>query len=1414
MKLNYSYRKFLTLNILLLIILGIIIPSYVSADFEYYYDDGLVIDEFEDDNDIFLDNCSLDNESIILEYEPVKTIYNHKEKPDKIKAWKIEDTLITPGEGDILQLISKFVNPNLIPGYEFETRDYQDINFKNDDRAALTYSVWWRGFNYTSYPMNLFRFTIDENINFIEDFWVDWQSGKYDSTANLEKISMYLWSYGDLLPRWNYIHGINYDIENITYPRGHIAEQVSGNRYISEEGGIDVLIIGTPTNGTGSVHRSKLYSDYIEVKLDITEGYRPDGFVISDPIEPESSKFEGWESVFWSGSNPSSTTNVKIQVLDEDNKVIESLSGNSEGFTTSPIDLSSLSKDFSKIRLKGLLHSENTLFTPRLKSWGVLWRTIDGFFDSFNNSYRIGERLGVDIENGQVKISSYYSEWPLFGKNSRNTRSYIGPDPDGKNNETYWTTDIDEDIGGWFRSPVMYDGKLYIASNDRSISAFNLKSDSALGIQSAIDISLHNYYVESSVAVTEEVVIAATSKLNTKFNKIYGLTTSNLKVVDWEYPDVGDPKTDDTICFSSAPTITNNRVFVTSWSGRFGSTPQVYYMYSRLNTILNGALGLENHLYAIDLTTHKPDWIIDLPAGSLSSPAVDDGKVFVGCENVKGSSLFAYDEGNGELIWNASVGMIGRSSPVVAESENGNIVFVLSREQNILSFTGEDKIYALRAETGEILWNKTIGNESTLLRNTLLKGLDFENLVATSEPASTPAVSGDKVFVMAPNGTLHALNVETGEEKWTFNLKQGIKGLISSYYCSSPAVVGNTLYISSQDGNVYAIRADNGELLFEYDIKFEGIKFPLLLYFYSSPIVTDGVVVVSATELPLGLPNLGHLIALGGYEKNSYGEICSTPIHVQSGKWWDKLNAGKVNTTQDTITFSILDSEGNILKEGLNGSDNDISDSNIFNTGIIQICAELNMKEKTPTLNNWTVSFSPETNEPIFVEETFLPDPGGWINSNKPVCTINAYDNHPGLDVTSAEYRLIYKNDEKSPWYKAECTGVNGTKTNQTVTADVTKIEPEYDIKRIEISIKDLSGNKATYKLNEDFKLDTLTPESFIESTISEQYNEPFRIKANASDPGENQSGVKTISLYYSLEGQENWTQYGLSEPPYEWDYDNDISGLYEVCTIAADRAGNIEEFPDEVEDFFVFDKIQPSEPDLEELYQFAKLPELSIEFRDDYLLKDVEYRLSFRGDWIKINDEDINNNTYLGEWTLKESDWDYMEDDIIYFIYFRITDSVGNQYQTITDNEALAIIKDTIPPGTKVDLDLSDLEGGGWKDTYTITAYIPYDEDIGYVILEYRYSPDDDKWSNWDEYGERLNRSVYEWKFTAEEGSGYYEFRVKVYDYAGNYVVSLKDKVSLTMLQTNQIILIIALFIILIFITRFISSKMSKKKA
>src|SRR4030043_342137 len=101
---------------------------------------------------------------------------------------------------------------------------------------------------------------------------------------------------------------------------------------------------------------------------------------------------------------------------------------------------------------------------------------------------------------------------------------------------------------------------------------------------------------------------------------------------------------------------------------------------------------------------------------------------------------------------------------------------------------------------------------------------------------------------MSLNGTLYALDIDTGEEKWISNEFSGSNGILS-YFSSSPVVVGNYVYVATQQGKVYALdTTKNGEIVFEYSIKYTGIAQDIMIQIYSSPIVIDGLVFMSATE--------------------------------------------------------------------------------------------------------------------------------------------------------------------------------------------------------------------------------------------------------------------------------------------------------------------------------------------------------------------------------------------------------------------------------------------------------------------------------------------------------------------------------------------------------------------------------------
>lgn len=67
---------------------------------------------------------------------------------------------------------------------------------------------------------------------------------------------------------------------------------------------------------------------------------------------------------------------------------------------------------------------------------------------------------------------------------------------------------------------------------------------------------------------------------------------------------------------------------------------------------------------------------------------------------------------------------------------------------------------------------------------------------------STPAVTGETVFIGSADGRLYALDRRSGRERWRFDAATAVNG--------SPAVVDGTVYFTDQGSTLYAVEAASG----------------------------------------------------------------------------------------------------------------------------------------------------------------------------------------------------------------------------------------------------------------------------------------------------------------------------------------------------------------------------------------------------------------------------------------------------------------------------------------------------------------------------------------------------------------------------------------------------------------------------
>ena len=220
------------------------------------------------------------------------------------------------------------------------------------------------------------------------------------------------------------------------------------------------------------------------------------------------------------------------------------------------------------------------------------------------------------------------------------------------------------------------------------------------------------------------------------------------------------------------------------------STSWVQFHYSGKHEGFNP---YENVLSASNVSGIDVVWSFTTGSGVYSSPAVADGVVYVGSQDV---NVYALSAATGAKVWSFATGGPVQSSPAVADG----VVYIGSADGNV---------YALSAATGATVWSFPTGNEVV----------------------SSPAIADRVVYIGSNDNNVYALSAATGAKAWSFPTGGPV--------VSSPAVADGVVYVGSGDGNVYALSADGGAELWSFTT-----GDPVV----SSPAVADGVVYIGSED--------------------------------------------------------------------------------------------------------------------------------------------------------------------------------------------------------------------------------------------------------------------------------------------------------------------------------------------------------------------------------------------------------------------------------------------------------------------------------------------------------------------------------------------------------------------------------------
>jgi eukaryotic-like serine/threonine-protein kinase len=178
------------------------------------------------------------------------------------------------------------------------------------------------------------------------------------------------------------------------------------------------------------------------------------------------------------------------------------------------------------------------------------------------------------------------------------------------------------------------------------------------------------------------------------------------------------------------------------------------------------------------------------PASGWSGTAFHDGVIYVGTGDGR---VVAINATSGDLLWSRTIaveaaGGLGCGPSVVAAAIYTTPVVVDDFVYVGIYTAQGGRMYALGVTDGEVIWEYPRGGG---YMGTIVGG---------------PVISDEALYVSSSDGRVHALTLSTFTSRWESEV-------LADKLWTSPTVVGDTLYVSTFDGHIYSLSADTGERL-------------------------------------------------------------------------------------------------------------------------------------------------------------------------------------------------------------------------------------------------------------------------------------------------------------------------------------------------------------------------------------------------------------------------------------------------------------------------------------------------------------------------------------------------------------------------------------------------------------------------
>ncbi|WP_273745914.1 outer membrane protein assembly factor BamB [Morganella morganii] len=317
----------------------------------------------------------------------------------------------------------------------------------------------------------------------------------------------------------------------------------------------------------------------------------------------------------------------------------------------------------------------------------------------------------------------------------------------------------------------------------------------------------------------------------------------------------------DTIVMSPLPEVTNQFTPETVWDKSVGDGIGKYY--SHLSPAWEGsgiyAADRNGLVKALDADSGVEIWSVNLAekTGFLSAsiPAMLSGGLTVSGEHLyvgtERGTLIALNANDGEIAWTANAGGEVLSRPEVSEglvlvhtgngllqafdTATGEQRWSLNLDTPSLSVRGESapavamgaafvggdngRVSAVMLGQGQLIWQQRISQATGTTEISRLNDVDM-----------TPVVADGRVYAIAYNGNLVAMDMRSGQILWKRDF-----GSVNELVLD-----GESLYVVDQNDNVYGLRAADGVTMWSQD--------KLLHRNLSAPELFNGYLVVGDGE--------------------------------------------------------------------------------------------------------------------------------------------------------------------------------------------------------------------------------------------------------------------------------------------------------------------------------------------------------------------------------------------------------------------------------------------------------------------------------------------------------------------------------------------------------------------------------------